>query len=90
MERVFCPVSLLQYPYDHFAKFPYFEISEILKSQNQKETKLNHKRSKSRNVDIHPTEFYISFEKIENPAICALEICSDTFNPLLLSTRYFI
>eukprot|EP01114_Cavostelium_apophysatum_P005299 TRINITY_DN1611_c0_g1_i1.p1 TRINITY_DN1611_c0_g1~~TRINITY_DN1611_c0_g1_i1.p1 ORF type:complete len:1238 (+),score=381.57 TRINITY_DN1611_c0_g1_i1:3322-7035(+) len=49
-------------------------------------------KRKSVSVEINVTEvkkdFFISFDRIENPAMCALDICADIGNPLLIGKSY--
>ncbi len=80
LERTFCPFALLHIPYSDLSRFPYFEVSDIAKQ----EKKL--KKSKPDPQEA-PKEFVVSFERIENPTVCALEICAQTYNPMLMAKK---
>eukprot|EP01117_Protostelium_nocturnum_P012758 TRINITY_DN4720_c0_g1_i1.p1 TRINITY_DN4720_c0_g1~~TRINITY_DN4720_c0_g1_i1.p1 ORF type:complete len:2345 (+),score=886.19 TRINITY_DN4720_c0_g1_i1:144-7178(+) len=94
LERLFAPVALLHFPYNDLARLPAFEQLELAKAASASSSK--HKRTKSSvPSDPSPTpspstskDFYISFEKIENPALCGLDISAETFDPLLISQSF--
>ena len=66
----------MHFPYNEVARLPRFRVSPIIKSQ-----------SAAQKV---PTEdFFISFDKIENPLMCAMDLAAETGN-LLLMTKCFI
>jgi hypothetical protein len=39
---------------------------------------------------LRKPDFFISFDRVENPAVCALDICADIGNPLMIARRYVI
>ncbi|PRP78521.1 hypothetical protein PROFUN_13578 [Planoprotostelium fungivorum] len=94
LERLFCPVALLHFRYNDLARLPFFEISDFAKTAGTPGSNSKHRRTKSSvdaGINIPLTEkkeFFVSIEKIENPALCALEICAETFDPIIMAQSF--
>ena len=81
LERLFSPHALLNINFADLARLPYFEVSEIAKVEKKA-------KKGAPIVTEPPKEFVITFERIENPCICAMDISANTYNPIIMSKCY--
>jgi hypothetical protein len=81
LERLFSPHALLNINFADLARLPYFEVSDIAKVEKKA-------KKGAPAANDPPKEFYISFERIENPCICAMDISSHTYNPIIMAKCY--
>lgn len=82
LERLFVPVALMKQSYKDLATFPFFEVQDF--GPKNSTIRVSGPAKKK----ILDNYFYISFDKIENPAAVALESATDMLDVILAADWY--
>jgi hypothetical protein len=72
----------LNIPYNDLARLPHFEVSELAKQDKK------HKKGVKVDSPLEQKDFIITYERIENATVCAMEICTQTYTPLMMARRH--